>query len=69
LTPIGHCLTVLPVAEEQAKRKRQIGPRVDDDLIKEVRILGIRQGKLLEDLVEEALRDLLKKHREKSKGK
>ncbi len=57
------------MAEEQAKRKRQIGPRVDDDLIKEVRILGIRQGKMLEDLVEEALRDLLKKHRDKGKGK
>lgn len=69
MTPIRRCRTVLPVAEEQAKRKRQIGPRVDDDLIKEVRILGIRQGKMLEDLVEEALRDLLKKYREKAKGK
>jgi hypothetical protein len=53
------------VAEQQAKRKRQIGPRVDDDLIKEVRILGIRQGKMLEDLVDEAFRDLLKKYQAK----
>jgi hypothetical protein len=57
------------VAEYEPKRKRQIGPRVEDDLIKEVRILGIRQGRLLEDLVDEALRDLLKKYREKPKGK
>jgi hypothetical protein len=53
------------VAEQQPKRKRQIGPRVDDDLIKEVRILGIRHSRLLEDLVDEALRDLLKKYHAK----
>lgn len=52
-----------------AKSKRQIGPRVDDELIKEVRIIGIRQGRLLEQLVEEALRDLVKKYRDKKKGK
>mgnify|MGYP001272746077 CR=1 FL=1 len=55
--------------EQKSKVKRQIGPRVDADLIKEVRILGIRQGRLLEDLVDEALRDLLRKHKDKPKGK
>ena len=47
------------------KPKRQIGPRIDEDLTKEVRILGIRQGRGFNDLIEEALRDLLKKHQVK----
>jgi len=51
------------------KGKRQIGPRVDDTLIKEVRILAIRQERRFNALIEEALRDLLKKYREKPKGK
>jgi hypothetical protein len=32
-------------------------------------ILRIREGRGFNDLIEEALRDLLKKYREKSKGK
>jgi predicted HicB family RNase H-like nuclease len=51
------------------KSKRQIGPRIEESLTKEVRILAIRQGRGFNDLIEEALRDLLKKYREKSKGK
>jgi predicted HicB family RNase H-like nuclease len=49
--------------------KRQIGPRVDDTLSKEVRILAIRQERRFNELIEEALRDLLRKYREKTKGK
>ena len=51
------------------KSKRQIGPRVDDTLTKEVRILAIRQERRFNELIEEALRDLLRKYREKPKGK
>jgi len=51
------------------KSKRQIGTRVDDALTKEVRILAIRQGRRFNELIEEALRDLLKKYRERPKGK
>jgi uncharacterized protein (DUF4415 family) len=47
------------------KPKRQIGPRIDEDLSKEVRILGIRQGRGFNELIEEALRDLLKKYQAK----
>lgn len=56
---------------EQAtgKAKRQIGPRIDENLAKEVRILGIRESRGFNDLIEEALRDLLKKYRDKGKGK
>ena len=49
--------------------KRQIGPRIDENLSKEVRILAIRESRGFNDLIEEALRDLLKKYRDKGKGK
>ena len=67
IAPIRYC----PAVTEQGDRKskRQIGPRIDENLSKEVRILGIREGRGFNDLIEEALRDLLKKYREKSKGK
>ncbi|MDC8450809.1 MAG: hypothetical protein LV473_20990 [Nitrospira sp.] len=51
------------------KGKRQIGPRIDEGLTKEVRILAIREGCGFNDLIEEALRDLLKKYKDKGKGK
>ena len=47
------------------KSKRQIGPRVDESLTKEVRILAIREGRGFNDLIEEAFRDLLKKYQAK----
>jgi len=42
---------------------------VDENLTKEVRILAIMQSRGFNDLIEEALRDLLKKYRDKGKGK
>jgi hypothetical protein len=49
--------------------KRQIGARIDAALIKEIRILAIHEERRPNELIDEALRDLLKKYREKSKGK
>jgi hypothetical protein len=74
LTPVHPFDTVRAVTEQgNGKSKRQIGPRVEESLSKEVRILAIRQGRGFNDLVEEALRDLLKKYQAKkgllSKGK
>ena len=70
LTPLHPFDSVRAVTEQgDRKTKRQIGPRVDESLTKEVRILAIREGRGFNDVVEEALRDLLKKYREKSKGK
>lgn len=51
------------------KSKRQIGPRIDANLSKEVRILAIQESRGFNDLIEEALRDLLKKYKEKGKRK
>jgi hypothetical protein len=67
---LGVFSTVRRVPEqENGKEKRQIGARVDLELLKEVRVLAIRQGRRFNELLEEALRDLLKKHRDKRKEK
>lgn len=51
------------------KGKRQIGPRIDENLSKEVRILAIQESRGFNNLIEEALRDLLKKYKDKGKKK
>lgn len=43
--------------------KRQVGVRIDAGLLVEAKVLAVRQGRRLNDLVEEALRDVLKKHK------
>lgn len=47
--------------------RQQIGARVDQELITEVRVLALRQHRRFNELIEEALRDVLKKYREKGK--
>jgi predicted HicB family RNase H-like nuclease len=49
--------------------KQQLGVRIDTSLVIEAKVLAARQRRRLNELIEEALRDLLKKYREKSKGK
>lgn len=43
--------------------KRQVGVRIKAALLVEAKVLAVRQGRRLNDLVEEALRDVLKKHK------
>lgn len=70
MTPLRPFDSVRAVTEQgDGKTKRQIGPRIDESLLKEVRILAIRQGRRFNEVIEESLRDLLKKHRDKPKGK
>jgi len=57
----------MPGAGKPPKRK-QIGARVQIDLLTEVRIMALRQQRQFNDLIEEALKDLLKKHRDKKKA-
>jgi predicted HicB family RNase H-like nuclease len=52
--------------ERKPPDKQQLGTRVDSDLVIEVKVLAARQRRRLNDIVEEALKDLLKKY--KSKG-
>lgn len=47
--------------------RQQIGARVDQELITEVRVLALRQRRRFNELIEEALKDVLKKYREKVK--
>ena len=68
MTPFRPFFSVHDVTDNSdAKRKRQIGARVDESLLKEARILAIRQSRRFNDVLEESLRDLLKKYREKRK--
>lgn len=45
--------------------RKQIGVRIDQDLTLETKVLALRTGQGFNDLVEEALKDLLKKYRGK----
>jgi hypothetical protein len=42
--------------------KKVFGARMDEELAKELKILGIRKGKKAYELIEEAVRDLLRKY-------
>ena len=52
----------------KAANRQQLGIRVDGDLVVEAKVLAARQRRRLNEVVEEALRDLLKKYRKKRKG-
>jgi hypothetical protein len=51
------------------KQRKQYGLRLDPQLMREIEHLSVDQQKYLNELTEEAFRDLLKKYREKSRGK
>ena len=48
------------------KKRRTFTTTLDEQLIKEAKILAIRLDKNLNDLIEETLRAILKKHSEKT---
>ena len=50
---------------EAAAGKQQLGVRIDTTLVVEAKVLAVHQRRRLNELVEEALRDLLKKYRAK----
>ena len=54
------------MAKEKAPHRRKTyGLRLEQALMREVKHLAVDEDKPMNDLVEEALRDLLKKYREK----
>jgi len=55
--------------EDSPDVKQQLGVRISTPLVIEAKVLAARQQRRLNDIVEEALRDLLKKYRDKSKAK
>ncbi len=52
---------------EQASSRKQIGVRIAGDLIIEAKVLAARQGRRLNEVIEEALQDVLKKYEGKRK--
>jgi len=55
----------MPTPRQQKSHNPQVGARVDEEVIVEVKVLANRQRRRFNELVEEALRDLLKKYRAK----
>ena len=47
----------------------QVGARIPENTLIEIKVLATRQRRRFNELVEEAFNDLLLKYREKSKGK
>ena len=48
--------------------KKTYGLRLDQALMKDLQYLGVDENRWMNDLVEEAIKDLLKKYREKRKA-
>jgi hypothetical protein len=53
------------MAREKAAPKKTYGLRLDQALMKELAHLAVDEDRWLNELVEKAIRDLLKKYREK----
>ncbi len=53
--------------ETQGTDRKAFGLRLDQALMKELKYLGVDQDRNMNDLVEEAIKDLLKKHKKKGK--
>jgi len=64
----GRVRAVMPRLKS-TKIRKQYGLRLDLHLMREVEHLTVDQQRFLNELVEEALRDLLKKYKDKGKGK
>jgi hypothetical protein len=55
------------MARDKAAPKKAYGLRLDQALMRELSHLGVDEDRWLNELVEEAVRDLLKKYKEKRK--
>jgi hypothetical protein len=51
--------------ERESEGRKTYGLRLDQALVRQVKHLGVDEDKAVNDLVEEALRDLLKKYQGK----
>jgi len=55
--------------EKSIEGRKNYGLRLQQELMRELSHLAVDEDRWVNELVEEAIRDLLKKYREKSKGK
>ncbi len=56
------------MSDEPQGERKAYGLRLDQVLMKELKYLGVDQDRNMNDLVEEGIRDLLKKYKKKGKG-
>ncbi len=55
--------------KEPNETKQQMGVRINENLIVEAKVLAARQRRRLNEVIEEAIQDLLKKYEGKRKEK
>lgn len=55
--------------KDQDETKQQMGVRIDANLIVEAKVLAARQRRRLNEIIEESIRDLLKKYEGKRKDR
>ena len=55
------------MSEKQTSKRKPYGLSLDQDLMKEVKHLAVDEDRNVNDVLEEAMRDLLKKHKRKGK--
>lgn len=55
------------MARDKAATKKAYGLRLEQTLMRELAHLGVDEDRWLNELIEEAVRDLLKKYKEKRK--
>lgn len=55
------------MAEKTGGKRKTYGLSLDQDLMKEVKHLAVDEDRNVNDLLEESMRDLLKKHKRKGK--
>jgi hypothetical protein len=56
------------MAREKAEPKKNYGLRLDQGLMRELHHVAVDEDKWVNELVEEGIRDLLKKYKEKRKS-
>jgi hypothetical protein len=54
--------------KKDAVEKKTFGVRLDPALMKELQFLAVDKERWVNDLIDESIRDLLKKYREKKKS-
>ena len=55
------------MAEKPSSGKKTYGLSLDQELMKEIKHLGVDEDRAVNDILEEAMRDLLRKYKKRSK--
>ena len=55
------------MSEKPSNKRKPYGLSLDQDLMKEIKHLAVDEDRNVNDVLEEAMRDLLKKHKKRGK--